>query len=683
MTGIQKTLTRWKAPIALSALMLTAYGLMLPSLGYSFDDWNFVYYATRGIEGFKEVFHYDGHPQAIWSYLVNSKLLGYAPLHWHLLSLFWRWVAVITFWALLSAVWQKNERENFFAAALFALHPIYNLQVFSITYYEIWIGYTFIFLSFFFTIKAIRVPERKNLFIALAIFFRIAVFFTKEYAWFVELMRPALIWFAISQENALKKKLAATIKNWAPHIAIFAATVLWRGFFYTPTRKGFQVDSQLLKSPLNMIVQWALNIIPDITIVLFTSWQRILKADFLYFMRPFNLAIFGASIFFGIAIYVYLHTTQPKDEKNTDQTWARAAFWIGVPSLLFGIVPFYIAQYTLHQTEFPFNARFAIGMLPGAALITAAFFEYILTEPRKKILAIAILLSLLTTWHIRYTNDFRKVWAYQEKLLTEITWRVPGIEENTALFIYKTSQPKIDIDSPANLAIFGDFPAARAINTVYETNPEEQGNQLAYWTYFSLSELDDLSQITPLKADHATTSFEGSTDQILVFLFSPEAGQCLHLVQAGDEQYKRYPEPIKNIAPYLSSERISLDNTMQSDISAQLFGDNKANWCYYYESADLAKENQNWAFITALWEDASQSGFQPKHGTELIPFIEAFAQESEWNIALQLTQNANKLSHAMSSTLCPAWQNIANSTLSSTEKEAAIEKAYRILDCSP
>ena len=680
MNAIQKILSRWKAPIALSAIMLVSYGLMLPSLGYSFDDWNFLYYATRGIEGFIEIFHYDGHPQAIWSYIITTKLLGFVPLRWHLLSLFLRIFAVICFWLVLQQVWSENQRENFLASALFALHPIYNLQVFSITFYEIWIGYIFIFLSFLFTIKAVQFKEKSTLFIALAILFRLAAVFTKEYAWFVELIRPMLIWFALPQAGKIQKKAISTAKNWSPHLFIFLASVFWRGFLYTPTRKTFVVDEGLVSSPLNTLLEWAANIIADITYVLISVWEYVIRPEFVYFKRPFNIAIFIGGIIFSIAIFAYLDRTK-SNAGVSYPAWSVTALWVGLPSLLFGVVPFYIAQYTIYGTEFPFNARFAIGMLPGIALITAAFIEYWVTDAKRKLVAISLLISLLMVWHIRYTNDFRKVWDYQESLLEQITWRIPGLEENTAIFIYAPNNPDVDDQSPAILAQLVDFPTARAINIIYEKTPEAQGTRLSFWTYLSLKHLENLPENSPLEAGHATSYFKGNTENAIVLLYTPEEGQCLHLIKAGDEMYNRYPDEIKALAPHLSSDAISLERGMQTGIKDQLLGDNTDNWCYYYQIAELAKENQDWDRITTIWNDATQKSQQPKHGTEHIPFIEAFAHAANWQKALELTQMSTKASHAMPSILCPVWQNIETEISQTNEKNTAVQKAYNILDC--
>jgi len=196
----------WDAPLMLFVLLGLSFGTMIPWLGYAFDEWHFIYYSTRGAQGLGELFHYDGHPQAALSYIESFKILGYSPVYWHVYSLIWRWLAVFTFWLCLKSIWPHSQRQNFFAAALFAIYPLFTLQVYPITFFEIWFGYTLLFLSFFFTILAIQRLEKKLIFMLLAILLAVGHIFTKEYAWFVELMRPVFIWLALPQLACCEKR---------------------------------------------------------------------------------------------------------------------------------------------------------------------------------------------------------------------------------------------------------------------------------------------------------------------------------------------------------------------------------------------------------------------------------------------------------------------------------------------
>ena len=53
-------------------------------------------------------------------------------------------------------------------------------------------------------------------------------------------------------------------------------------------------------------------------------------------------------------------------------------------------------------------------------------------------------------------------------------------------------------------------------------------------------------------------------------------------------------------------------------------------WCTYFEKADLARQQAHWKDVLQLWREASESSFAAGNGVELLPFIEAFAQEGSW-----------------------------------------------------
>jgi len=681
---LSQNLNKWKTPAVLIALMVMSYGLMLPWLGYSFDEWHFIYYSTRGLEGISELFHYDGHPQAIWSYILSFRLLGYNPIYWHIYSFVLRGIAVISFWSVLQELWPNCDRQNFLASALFAIYPFFTLQIFPITFYEVWLGFILINLSFLFTVKAIRNPKNNYTFFILAILFRIGFIFTKEYTWFLELMRPAFIWFAIQSNFSIKKKFTSVFKIWLPYLLIFLLTIIWRGFFYTPTRLYFRVQHNIFGNPLQTIFNWTMDLIPDVLIVLVTSWYRILNAEDFYLIRPFNVLVLILGILSTILVYIYLKKINRNgNEYNQEIIWHQQAFWVGIPSILFGIMPFYIANYSIHLTEFPLNARFALGMLPGIALVFSATLEYFISKTKNKLFIIAVLLSLTITWHIRYTNDYRKIWIHQSNILEQLTWRVPGLDEKTALFIYTPSPPQIDKESTAYIALAGDFPTSMAINSIYQANPQKQGSQLSYWVYSSIEPLQKLPKTIPLETSHATTYFEGNTNDSLGFYYASENGQCLHLIQSGDELYKQYPKEIREIAPYLSAQSINPENGQQYIVRNQILGNGENNWCYYYETADLARQYQKWENIVDLWKISNNKNLRPAHGIEYIPFIDGFAHTGEWEKALEFTKTARKLSKAMESILCPLWQDINRSMPSSIDNEQATKQAQALLQCTP
>jgi len=674
-----KLLILWGPPFALLALLTLSFGLMLPWLGYGFDEWHFIYYSTRGSQGLAELFHYDGHPQATWSYIQSFNILGYTPFYWHIYSLLWRWFAVLAFWLCLKTIWPNNHRQNFFIASLFAIHPIFTLQVFPISFFEVWIGYTLLFLSFFFTIQAIRNPEKHRIFTIIAIVLAIGHVFTREYAWFVELMRPIFIWLALPSKDLLRKKIFQTFKIWFPFCMIFVSSMIWRGFFYTPLRKYFQVQGDMFTNPGKTLLVWVMDLLPDTSIVLITSWYDTFRSEYFYLVRPFNIVLLILTLLVIIIGCVYVRKIDTQSQSAEE--WTTQAIFLGLPSLLFGILPFYIAGYSLHLTEAPHNSRLAIGMLPGAALISAAIIEKIISRQNLRILITVVVLSMSVGWHIRYTDDFRKVWMYQSSFLQQLTWRIPGIEKNTAIFVWQPSLPHIE-SSNAGIALYGDFSLSMAINSIYEPNPVPTESKLSYWYYYLSDESLNITRDTALHSEHATTYFDGNTSNNLFFYYDPQNHRCLHLVSTEDQFYNQYPPVIREIAPATMTNRISSTVRQNVKLRDEILGGNENNWCFFYQKADLARQYQQWDKISLLWEEATANNLRTAYGTEYIPFIDGFAHLAEWQKAMELTIEAKKLSKGMNSILCPLWDGIEQSTVASDKRDKTIRQVRMTLDCA-
>ena len=669
----------WGTPLIFLIILFLSFGLMIPWLGHEFDEWHFVYYATRGAQGLTEIFNYDGHPQAVWSYIPSFDLLGYNPVAWHLYSLLWRWLAVLSFWLCLKRIWPDYHRQTFFTSALFAIHPVFTLQIFPISFYEIWLGYVLLFLSFLFTILAVQDLKRSRIFTIISVALALGHIFTSEYTWFVELMRPALIWLALPSDERPGKKIIHIAKTWVPTGAIFVSAVVWRGFFYTPLRKSFQVQSDLFADPIRTILAWTANFLPDASIVLVTSWYKTFSSEYVYLARPFNLALILLLILILIAGSMYLRQVD-RLSQNPEQ-WSTQAVFLGLPSLLFGILPFYIASYSIQWTEPPYNSRLALGMLPGAALISVAVIERIVSKQNHKKFMILMILGAAITWHIRYTNDYRKVWEYQSNFLQQLIWRAPGIEGNTALFVWQPSLPDIG-NSEANFAFYGDFSLSLAVNSLYEPNPVAAENRLSYWYYFVSGESATGMDNSPLRMEHATTYFEGNSSDSLFFYYDPRNDRCLHLVTPEDQYYKQYPGTIKEIASQVAVDRILPETRQNINLRDDIFNSGKKTWCYFYQKAELARQYQQWDEIKPLWNGAVSNNLQTTIGVEYIPFIDGFAHLSDWQTAAELTISANKLSKAMSSILCPLWNEIEQTTFDSVKRDETIRQVEIELECA-
>lgn len=182
--------------------------------------------------------------------------------------------------------------------------------------------------------------------------------------------------------------------------------------------------------------------------------------------------------------------------------------------------------------------------------------------------------------------------------------------------------------------------------------------------------------------EHATTYFEGNSSDSLFFYYDPRNDRCLHLVTPEDQYYKQYPGTIKEIASQVAVDRILPETRQNINLRDDIFNSGKKTWCYFYQKAELARQYQQWDEIKPLWNGAVSNNLQTTIGVEYIPFIDGFAHLSDWQMAAELTVSANKLSKAMSSILCPLWNEIEQTTFDSVKRDETIRQVEIELECA-
>lgn len=664
-------------PLLLTVLVVLSYGLLIPWLGFGGDEWNFIYYATRGLPGIIEVFHYDGHIQSVWIYALSFRLLGFSALAWHFYALAWRVAAVLSFWLTLRNLWPENPRQVLIVSVFFVISPVLQIQITPIAFFEIWLNYTLLFASFYFTIRAVRNPGQFHIFTLLAILFKFGHVFTSEYTWFLELMRPVVIWIALPDTQTFKTKLRRTLLIWLPFLLIFLTSTIWRGFFYTPLRKSFHVQSALFANPLQTIAAWALNLVPDLTIILFTSWYNVFSADDFYLTRPLNLALLALTALVSVGVFFALRTLKAEVEQKP--AWHWQAVLLSLPALLFGILPFYIAGYTLHQTN---NDRLAVAVIPGAALLLTVLVEKMVSSQKTRYILLALLVGLSVTWHIRYTNEFRKAWFYQRDFFQQLLWRAPGLRPGTLIYAIHPNPPYAD--DPVTEFTLHDTRIALALNAFYDPAPALDNSQVFYWYQSKLPPMELLKPSTPFVIESYTARFNGSSGDSLIIFYDPSTSNCLRVIQPLDTTYPAYPASIRSLHDIVHSQPILPDVRQNELVRQQVLGDKPVQtWCYYYQRAELAAQFGQMEDIPPLWKEAESLGLYPSHGLEYIPFIRAYAYLGDWEASSSFTKNAQKTSKGMASPLCFAWREIFQNTPDTPEKESTFTQVQKMLNCAP
>ena len=115
-------------PLVLLTLCLLAYGLLIPWLGFYWDDWSQVWtWHTQGAEGLVRLCSSD-RPLQGYVLAALTRALGNSPLPWHILALVGRWLSAVALWLVLRVVWPKRAWEAAATAMLFAAYPGFTQQ---------------------------------------------------------------------------------------------------------------------------------------------------------------------------------------------------------------------------------------------------------------------------------------------------------------------------------------------------------------------------------------------------------------------------------------------------------------------------------------------------------------------------------------------------------------------------
>src|SRR5574339_603463 len=100
MTGAMESRTNrrefWSAAALVVFAAILTYGVLLPQLGFYRDDWYMLQTGRgRGAQGLIEIFQTD-RPFIGYLFAIYFRLIGSAPLGWHLAALAYRMIGAVS-----------------------------------------------------------------------------------------------------------------------------------------------------------------------------------------------------------------------------------------------------------------------------------------------------------------------------------------------------------------------------------------------------------------------------------------------------------------------------------------------------------------------------------------------------------------------------------------------------------
>jgi hypothetical protein len=112
----------------------------------------------------------------------------------------------------------------------------------------------------------------------------------------------------------------------------------------------------------------------------------------------------------------------------------------------------------------------------------------------------------------------------------------------------------------------------------------------------------------------------------ILVLSQPTAVSCVHVLDGAHPEFSQNElDSIRVIAPYSETEHVLTEEAPHAPPAVVFGPEPDRGWCYYYEKADLARQQGNWQQVSKLGSEAFGKGLFPADGIEWMPFLQAYA----------------------------------------------------------
>jgi hypothetical protein len=440
-----------------------------------------------------------------------------------------------------------------------------------------------------------------------------------EYSIGMEFLRLFFVTILVWQEmgGSQRQRIFKPLVRWLPFSIIPIGFLIWRVFLFNSTRSATDLSLQLgtfFESPLLVGLHWAVNMVYGTFNTIFAAWivpfyNTVIMGEFRLCDTLLILAI-GTGALIIILLGVWAGRSHSQGEQ-AGSNWINQAIWGGLVAVIVGVIPVIMTNRTV---DFG-GSRYTLASAPGAIMMLVAGISLLTSRSLRAVLyGILVFLAVSTqvgnaTNLVHQADSLRDFWW-------QVSWRAPQIEQGTTLVAdYSVMESPEDyvIWGPANLIYYSEkqfevpikiqLPAALPID---ETVNRILGNGGGY-------EIDRRGNLVDI-----------GFGSVLV-LTQSDSNSCVRFINgAMPELSMSDSSTIKLISAYSQIDLIKTD-TAPATPPELIFGpEPEHSWCFYYQKASLARQNEDWQTVITLGEQAQSDGFSPMDRIEWIPFLQAY-----------------------------------------------------------
>lgn len=682
-----------RPPVVLLFVAILAYGLLIPHLGFYWDDLPILW--IRFQLGAEALTRYFSTNRPVWGalYQVTTSVIPDEPIYWQIFALIWRWLGAVVVFVVVEKLWKDKPRLALSVALLFLVYPGFNQQWSAFLYSHFFIVLFFFLFSYLLMLRAVEEPNRYWKLTAFGLFFSALNLWMMEYFYVLELMRVGVILAALRYETlSLRERTVKTLKLWLPYLIVFILAVLSRLFIFNNQVYGIGLGASLKSAPLETVIALARNIRFTLKLVLREAWLQtthfpsIASAETILTSYYF---VIGLAALILVAVFLLTHSERQavNDDKSLKRkeispsiqryfaSLSMTSLWmigLGIFALLLSGWPFWLVGF-VPSLAWP-ASRFTLSFMFGVSLIFTGVV-YLIPWERVRIVLLVSLVALAAGKQFLTANEYAQDWQTQKELFWQLMWRAPNIAPDTAIVMNEGA-----------LKFYADNSLSAAVNWIYA--PEKRGEDIDYVLLYPATRLRSpalpkLEPDLPIFTEYLAGQFHGNTSQVLAVYFMPPG--CLRILDPEvDLANRSIPEQsLMRFASRLTNyELISSEPTAQMPKPYE--PEPEHGWCYYFEKADLARQFEKWDEVAALGNKAFAQGLQPADPAERFPFIEGYAHLGSWDRAVELSKRSFAESERMGKPLCELWERIEVETAAEgPERSEALLAIKRIFACNP
>lgn len=636
---IIRLLYKHSFPLFLLGLTIVTYGLLAPFLGFYLDDWYIIFYQKQfGGAEFLQFFQED-RPFFGYVYMIFLPIFQDSQTAWQLFAVFTRWLATLSFWFTSTHLFPKYAKILKWASVLFLVYPGFQFHWFAIMYSQAYLLLAIYFLSYYFMFKAFTERSKRSrylLFTAVALISEVIGIVPMEYYYGFEFARPFVFYLLLRQEDPKPAKiLPSTLLHWLPYLGIFGGFTVFRVLYSSNYSYQISILSRFGSQPFQTILAVAKQIIQSVLDAVFVAWGNAASLLDIKIISRTSAAMVVLMI--GSAAFTFLFLNKRKNQGH-DPAYTPHAWGVmlgGLALIIFALAPFIAASFIV-SLDFP-NNRFLLSLAPGVGVFIAGTLDEFLRTEKQKVIALALLTGLAVGSQFMVSRGFYLQWLDQIDFFWQLTWRAPGLKAGTALvsedlpFVKYSSGNSLS--APLNL-IYSPDNKTHQLNNLIMLISSPQGDAIP-----------DYAPGNEINYSFRHLDFSGNTSSMIIF-YQPENG-CLRLLspEVSSNEFANSPRHWfwDQAIPLSNLDQIITDPETPAAPPRQYFGTENTNqWCYYYEKADLARQQENWVQVIDYFDQADEKGLKPSNKQELLPLIEAYLQTGQIDLANNTVTSLSK-----------------------------------------